>query len=215
MCGSERSLKGKFLHDEVVASEGFGMSRIFKKPIGGNQMKVLFLIISFCVIGPGCILGQKETNCAAAAFVADPSVSVDVRSGPGSDFKVLRKIPRDPAGTSVIIDGSKGVWIKISRAINSKKIAVFSGTGWVQASLLSVKTRGEGKELHAYYGSAGTETAAVVTGSLGAGLMVTLQGCSGVWVKALIPTPGTEKKIGWLPHTSYCGSLWDDWEDCM
>jgi hypothetical protein len=171
-------------------------------------------MISFCVLGSGCVFGQRETACVSAAFVADPDRDVTIRSGAGPNHKTLETIPRDPDGTTVIIDGSKGDWLKISRAVNSRKTAVFDGTGWVHASLLSVKTRGKGNELVEYYGSAGTETEAVVVGNIRAGLEVILQGCSGVWVKVLVPAPGTEGKAGWLPHTSYCGSLWDDWEDC-
>ncbi len=177
-------------------------------------MKVLLLIFSVFVLGAGFASGQKEIACATAALVADANTGVDVRSGAGANSKILKTIPPEAAGTTVIIDGSKGGWIKISRATNSRKIVVFSGIGWVRASQLLVKTRSESTDAVEFYGSAGTETEAVVAGTVRAGLDVILQGCSGVWLKVLLPEQGTDGRPGWLPHTSYCGSHWDDWENC-
>jgi hypothetical protein len=113
----------------------------------------------------------------------------------------VKTIPRDPAGTLVFIEGSKGEWLKVSRAVNSKKTTVFSGVGWVHAPLLFVKTRGDGDDLVLYYRNPRTETEEM--GSIRAGLEVLVQGCSGDGVKVLIPKRRTEGTPAWLPFGSF------------
>jgi uncharacterized protein YraI len=153
---------------------------------------------------------QKETACEIAAFVADPSSGVNVRSGAGANNSVITTIPKDAGGTLIFIDGAKGDWLKISSAVNSKKTRVFSGTGWVHAPLFFVKTSSKNNALVNYYRTPNLRSEKL--GSIRSELEVSLMGCSGDWVKVLIPMRGTEGIEGWLARGSWCGS---PWEDCM
>jgi hypothetical protein len=155
-------------------------------------------------------VAQNEAKCDIAAFVADPASGVNVRARAGLSSKIIKTIPRDSGGTLVFIDGSKGDWMKISRAVNSKKTHVFSGVGWVHAPLFFVKTRGDGDDLVMYYRNPRTETEEM--GRIRSGLEVLVQGCSGDWINVLIPQRGTEGFPAWLPHGSFCGSPWEDCE---
>lgn len=150
---------------------------------------------------------QSASKCDLAAFVPDPDSGVNVRSGAGTATSILQTIPRDPDGILVFFNRSKGHWLKISRAVDSKRRTVFSGTGWVYAPLLAVKTRGKEEDLVMYYRNPRTETEEL--GSIRPGLDVLVQGCSEDWIKVLIPKRGTEGLSAWLPHGSFCGSPWE------
>lgn len=169
-----------------------------------QQLALLMMVLS------ASVLAQNETKCEIAAFVADPGSGVNVRKGANLRSSIVKTIPRDPGGTLVFIDGSKGEWLKISRAVNSKKANVFSGLGWVHAPLLFVKTRGDGDDLVLYYRNPRTETEEM--GSIRTGLEVLVLGCSGDWIKVLIPQRGTEGIPAWMPNGAWCGS---PWEDCI
>lgn len=173
------------------------------------MMRLVFLFGVFA-LGVGAAIAQKEESCDLAAYVADPHSGVNVRAAAGTDSRILKTIPRDPGGTLVFIDGSKGDWLKISRAVNSKKTHVFSGVGWVYAPLFFVKTRGDDDDLVMYYRNPRTETEEL--GSIRSDLDVLVQGCSGDWIKVLIPQRGTEGIPAWMPRGSFCGSPWEDCE---
>ncbi len=172
------------------------------------RAKYIGLFTLAILLSVGCVKAQSETECDIAAFVADPNSGVNVRSGDGIGNSVLKTIPRDPKGTLVFFKGSKGDWLKISRAVSSKRQTVFSGTGWVHAPLLAVKTRGTADELIMYYRNPRTETEEL--GSIRPGLEVLVQGCSEDWLRVLIPRRGTEGIKAWLPFGSFCGSPWED-----
>ncbi len=182
-----------------------------QQPGGGLQMfnnlkSVFTLLVIFCVTAQAA--AQRVELCDLAAYVADPLSGVNVRTGAGLSSKIVRTIPKDRAGTLIFVTGSKGDWLRISKAVNSKKTAVFEGSGWVYAPLLFVKTRGDGDDLVMYYRNPRTETEDM--GSIRTGLEVLVQGCSGDWVKVLIPKRGTEGTPAWLPFGSFCGSPWED-----
>lgn len=163
------------------------------------------LILVLCILA---VSAQGKVSCELAAFVNDPSSGVNVRSGPGLNNRILKTIPRDQGGTLVLIAGASGDWLKISSAVNSNRVRVFSGTGWVHAPLLSVKTRGGGDETVPFYRNPRTETESI--GSIRPELDVNVMGCSGDWIKVLIPQRGTEAIPAWLPFGSFCGSPWED-----
>ncbi len=58
------------------------------------------------------------TPCDAVAVVNDPDPQgMNVRSGPGSTFKVIGNLPNaDVNGISVHITGAQGEWVRIDRA---------------------------------------------------------------------------------------------------
>lgn len=170
-------------------------------------MRAFFLTVIF-LTGPGLASAQALDRCDVAAFVTDPNSGVNVRADAGRKFGIVTTIPRDSRGTLVFISGSKDDWLMISRAVNSKKTTVFSGVGWVHAPLVSVKSSAAGDDLVLYYRRPRTETEAM--GVVRSGLEVTVLGCSGDWIKILIPVRGTEGTPAWLPHGSYCGSPWED-----
>ncbi len=174
------------------------------------SMKFVQQITLVLTVLSGSVLAQSETKCDVAAFVADRHSGVNVRDGAGLNNKIVKTIPRDAGGTLVFIEGSKGEWLKISRAVSAKRVTVFSGVGWVHAPLLFVRTRGGGDDLVLYYRNPRTETEEI--GSIRTGLDVVVMGCSGDWMKVLIPKRGTKGVTGWMPTGAWCGS---PWEDCV
>lgn len=90
----------------------------------------------------------KSTPCNFSAYV-DDSTPVNVRSGPGTNYSILGKLPTDPEEVIVNITACKGNWLKVGQAKNIIKNEVLlpGKTGWVNASTLgigiSVGTKGK------------------------------------------------------------------------
>ncbi|MBW4509068.1 MAG: SH3 domain-containing protein [Scytonematopsis contorta HA4267-MV1] len=89
----------------------------------------------------------KSTPCKFSAFV-DDSTPVNVRSGPGTNFKSVAKLPTKPE-VIVTITACQGSWLKVGKAENlTENKVLFQGKeGWVSASTLgigiSVGTKGK------------------------------------------------------------------------
>ena len=150
---------------------------------------------------------QNETKCDLIAFTTKPASGVNVRSGPGKAFAIVKTVPRDVGRTIFRISASKGDWLKVTLAENSKAPAetVFLGTGWIFAPLLSVT------ELRGYYKvfEAPSKRSKRIQVSL-YDHTLPLAGCKGGWVKVELPVTGTStsdnKRIGWLPPGTWCGN---------
>lgn len=85
------------------------------------------------------------TPCDADAYLTDDDPrGTNVRSGPGSDFKIVGVLKNQEAeGVGVHITGSKGSWVRIDRAEDTGRgHELFKGEGWVFASLLGVDGQG-------------------------------------------------------------------------
>jgi len=153
---------------------------------------------------------QSETDCDMAAFVANTDSGVRVRADADRNASVVGLLPANPGGTLVFITGARAGWLKVSSAIDATKTHVFSGTGWIHAPLLAVRTFSRDDSLVDYQAFPGRRSD--VLGSLRAELDVNLLGCSGDWLKVAIPMRGDADMEGWLPRGAWCGS---PWEDCM
>lgn len=181
--------------------------RFFKTPAA------LFLVLAL----PLLATAQTETACELAAFVSDPSSGVRVRAGAGTDERVLQTIPADKNGTLVFIAGSRGDWLKISSAVNSRRKKVFSGTGWIYAPLVSVRLAGyEGFKSGKMKIYRTPDRAGETIDFTDFGITAEVYGCQGDWFKVRLPVTGTGtgdiKLFGWVTAGSFCGS---PWEDCM
>lgn len=173
-------------------------------------MKVITLLLIALALLPHQALGQAETRCEIAAFVANPLSGVRVRSHADADSTVVGRLPPDPGGTLVFINGAKNGWMKVSSAINAAGTNVFNGAGWIHGPLLFVRANGPNDRLVRYHASPGDRDEFI--GSIRAGLEVSLLGCTEDWVNVLIPVRGTDGTEGWLPRGAWCAS---PWEDCM
>lgn len=103
------------------------------------------ILLAFCVFSaaPGGGGAQAVTPCDVRAYVNDPDPrGMNVRSGPGADFKVVGNLPNQQAeGVEVHITGSRGDWVRIDRAVEQggeTERVFFRGEGWVYAPLLGV-----------------------------------------------------------------------------
>jgi uncharacterized protein YraI len=166
---------------------------------------LLFLILMSAMITNA----QAETSCDVGAFVTDPSSGVNVRSEPGTDAKILRTVPKDEGVTMFFIVGSKGDWLKVNYATDSKNNTAFSGTGWVHAPLLSVTER---RNKYKIFKTPILKSERINVGLLGH--FLPLESCSGEWLKVRLPVTGTGvgdlKVFGWMPAGTYCGNPWSE-----
>jgi hypothetical protein len=155
-------------------------------------------------------LAQAETACEMAAFVANTDSGVRIRAEADLKAPIVGRLPANAGGTLVFIQGARNGWLKVTSAIDASKTRVFTGTGWIHAPLLAVRTFSRDDSLVDYHASPDRQSDAL--GSLRAELDVNLLGCSGDWVKVAVPMRGGADTEGWLPHGAWCGS---PWEDCM
>ncbi|HEX5706678.1 MAG TPA: hypothetical protein VFX96_05250 [Pyrinomonadaceae bacterium] len=124
------------------------------------------------------------TPCDAQAYVKDDDPNgMNVRSGPGSDFKVVHVLKNMEAeGITVHITGWKGAWMRIDRAEDQGRvIELFKGEGWVFASLLGVDGQGGfngGTPLYQKPAKRGRIVARVPVEGSGA----VVRGCRGRWL---------------------------------
>lgn len=146
---------------------------------------------------------QTETRCEITAYVADPDPNgLNVRSGAGTNFKVIKTIPKDNDGTIVEIVSSSGSWMKISSARNAEGETVFSGSGWVYAPNLATSVP-ENNIKHKAYLSADKKSK--VVSAITENTEYRLKSCKGSWVEVSIGK-GSELISGWLPPESQCGN---------
>lgn len=103
--------------------------------------------VSPVLLPAGARAGAEEpvTPCDVRAYVNDPDPNgMNVRSGPGSTYKVVGNLPDQQAdGIEVHITGSRGDWVRIDSAEEQGgERKFFRGEGWVYAPLLGVDGMG-------------------------------------------------------------------------
>lgn len=170
-------------------------------------MRFVLLILIFLLLFSISVWAKTETKCDVHAFVTDPSSGVNIRSGAGKDFKIIKTIPKDKRQAVISIVGAKDDWLKISLVNNAVHETVFQGTGWVYAHLLAVK---ENRKKYRVYESPSTESKRIEIGLFEH--ILPLAGCKGEWVKVQLPVTGTGVSgislTGWMPADSHCGNPW-------
>lgn len=108
----------------------------------GSQSYFFNDAIANPVVGQSTVAAQKSaaksTPCQFSAFIAD-TTPVNVRSGPGSNFKAIAKLPIKPE-VVVTITACQGSWLKIGQAktVPDNKVLFEGKTGWVSASTLGI-----------------------------------------------------------------------------
>lgn len=154
---------------------------------------------------------QTTSTCNTYGFVLYPERSIEVRAGAGEHFDLVDVVQPDEDQTlfSIIgIGGTEfdGYWLKVDTAIDSRNQQVFSGTGWVQANALAVKSH----PAYAVYADPSTHAKRVDISLFEA--VLPLAGCRGEWVHVELPVTGTEIPDpvlrGWMPPGAYCANPW-------
>lgn len=170
-------------------------------------MKINTFILFILLVGFSSAHAQKETACNFPAFVTDPASGVNVRSGAGTDFEIVKTVPADSGTTMFDVVASKGDWLKISYAINSKNERVFAGAGWVYAPLLAVKEKRERYEVFKLPNRRSEKIDISLYDHI-----LPLYGCRGGWAKVRLPVTGTgvgdALVLGWMPSGTHCGNPW-------
>ena len=144
---------------------------------------------------------EAAVPCNIHAYVVDKDPNgLNVRSGPGSTFKVVGNLPNQKVdgGIGVHITGSSGDWFRIDEAFEEggeEERVFFKGVGWVYGPLLGSDGVGGGTNVYKEM-SPKSRVVARVPGD-GGGL--TLRGCKGRW------TYVEYKKVrGWAAPDTLC-----------
>lgn len=154
---------------------------------------------------------QAGESCSTHGFALHPDRSIEIRAGAGEHFDLVQTVPADEARTLFGIagvggSGIDGTWLKIDMAVDSGNENVFSGTGWVPAGALAVKSH----PAHAVYLAPSRQAKPMDISLFDA--VLPLVGCRGEWVHVELPVTGTEilgpAPTGWMPPGTYCGNPW-------
>lgn len=145
------------------------------------------------------------TPCDAEAVVNDPDPrGMNVRSGPGSTFKVIGNLPNaDVNGIGVHITGAQGDWVRIDRADEQggdpADRTFFKGVGWVYGPLLFVDGVGGLEGGTKLYQEPSTKSRVVARMPADSGAAV--RGCRGKWLYLEY-----KKQRGWAAPGTTCSS---------
>jgi SH3-like domain-containing protein len=143
------------------------------------------------------------TPCDLSAYVIDHDPNgLNVRSGPGSTFKVVGNLPNQGVeGIGVHITGGSGEWVRIDRATEQggdEDRALFSGEGWVYGPLLGTDGVGWIEGGTPVYKEPSRKSRVVAHMSAGAEGAV-VRGCKGKWMYL------EHKKLkGWAQGDTLC-----------
>jgi uncharacterized protein YgiM (DUF1202 family) len=146
--------------------------------------------------------GQLTTPCDVRAYVVDPDPKgMNVRSGPGSSFKIIGNLPKhDNEGIGVHINASKGDWVRIDIAVEEggeQERTFFKGEGWLYGPLLGVDGIGGGTRLYQEPKTQSHVIGNIPGGSEGA----TVRGCQGKWMFVEY-----KKLKGWAAPGTVCSN---------
>jgi len=139
---------------------------------------------------------KKRRTCQFSAYVNDRDPKgLNVRSAPGSNQRVIARLPRKD-GIFVEIIACEGEWVQISTAESNDKVE-FQGKGWVYAPLLGISTRGYGTNGVFLYASASTNSKKLTR--IPADMGVKLLSGDGAWVFVEY-----QNLRGWLAPDDQC-----------
>lgn len=146
---------------------------------------------------------QNIRTCDVGAFVIDKDPQgLNVRSGPGTKYKIIDKLPTtyEIAPVEVRIAGSVGKWVMITEARDPAEGKIeFQGRGWVYAPLLGTLTGGQ-SGIWGY--THPNKNSPKLVATLPSTAIVKLNACNGKWVKIEY---GNRK--AWLAPQDYCPTL--------
>lgn len=172
-----------------------------------SKMKKLFIIIIVPFTLFALSLGSQVsfTPCSIGGYVIDTDpAGLNVRSGPGTGYEVIGKLPTGTDGVIVEIIGVRGNWFFIHNASGIDFDVNFKGRGWVYASLLGTQVRGNAEADTAenymkvkLFSSPGERSS--LAGVVHAESSVTLLSCQGRWAKIRL-----NNVIGWLAPDNQC-----------
>lgn len=156
-------------------------------------MKRLLTILALSLCAPARA-ADPVIACDIKVFQIDPDPKgSNIRSGPGSENKVVGVVPM--GDNELVVTGSEGKWLRIRHGENVEGTSFFDGEGWVFAGLTGVTARAVTK-LHA-----SPDGASPVVGSLAPDTQATVQACSGQWVQVQ-----AGKVKGWMAPNTHCGN---------
>ncbi|MBD1807242.1 SH3 domain-containing protein [Microcoleus sp. FACHB-SPT15] len=142
---------------------------------------------------------NSERTCEISAYVIDTDPKgLNVRSGAGSNYKIIGNLPTTTAGVVVDLTASQGDWVQLTHAESPQGVE-FQGTGWIYSQLLGTSTRGYGSGGVSVYKSANTQSATV--GRIPEQTTVKLLSCDRTW--ALVEYKGLK---GWIAPNAQCPS---------
>jgi SH3-like domain-containing protein len=141
---------------------------------------------------------QAGPSCNLTAFVIDRDTNgLNVRAGPSTATRVLRTISNEGSAVARII-GQSGQWFRVSSIVDAEDDrSLFSGDGWIHASLLGVSVANADPRLYSRPLRQSRPLARLVPDET----LVTLIGCAGDWarVRAL-------GRVGWLSPGGQCSN---------
>ncbi len=169
-----------------------------QKPLSSSQSEVQPSVAATSpVVASPQNLSQTQKSCQISAFVIDKDPKgLNVRSGPGTNYKIIGNLPTTQVGVIVDLAASQGKWVQLTKAESPEKVE-FQGTGWVSSQLLGTSTRSYGTDGVSVYSSANPQSS--VIGRIPPETGVKLLGCDQEW--AMVEYEGLK---GWIEPEAQC-----------
>lgn len=161
-----------------------------------------FVIIfaSFVSISPDGVRGASPViqasshSCRIRAYVTDPDPKgTNVRSGPGSQFNAVAKIPHQNEEPIVTLSGAEKDWGLLEKAESIEGKDLLQNKGWIYLPLLATNTREKTKIFSS------PDRQSKVQGTIPPETEVKLLSCEGEWAKI---SHGVLS--GWIAPESQC-----------
>lgn len=172
-------------------------------------LTVALVFLLLASISPKAVSHPVQTKPAAApvvpcdldAYVVEEDENgLNVRSGPGKDYKVIAVLSGDDTDEQMVhITGVSGSWMRISTAAALDGKSLFKGTGWVFASKLGTSVRPDGKGGYQARLYQQPDLKSAVVGKIPAEDGTVLISCKGKWVQVKSTTIK-----GWLSPEGQC-----------
>ena len=166
---------------------------------------LLIIFISSTALTSGKSMPQSTpvtmpaTPCAVAAYIIDEDPKgLNVRSGPGTKFPVIAKLPTvdeygDPAMVELWVTGVRDGWVLFEKAgTTDTKRKLYKGKGWVYAQMLGMDISDDLDGLAKVYREPTADSPKV--GEVTRQTTMKLIGCRGEWAE--VEYKGIK---GWLP----------------
>jgi len=148
---------------------------------------------------------EASINNQDSTMTTDPN-GTNVRSGPGTDFKVTKTL-HDSKGLRFTIDGSQGSWVRIHgyNSASESGRGDSSLIGWVYAPSLFLRMGSEGDNpdavIYSLFLLPNSKSRKLANGKYNE--VVALLGCKGRWAKV-----SNGSASGWLSPGTQCSDLW-------
>ena len=170
----------------------------------------LCLLILFLTAFSALTQAQNSCNVSAYFFRYNATEGLNVRSGAGTNFRVLTTLAPNNHGEITYyvfhITGERNGWFRFNRITDKDGQTVRTGRAWVFGNLLAVSTPNSSSQIKA---RAMPRNSSRVVQNISPEKEYGIKGCQGSWAKLQFAAGrGNRMQTGWVAEYDYCGDTY-------